>query len=429
MSIVATVLFGVAVLHTFFVKRFSKWANRFPQGSWQKNLLRLLGEVEIVFGLWAAVYVLILGFATSFAEAIKYLASRSYTEPLFVFVIIVSCATSPVLGLATKLMEALASAFARVLTVFGMRVENASRDLILFAVITTIGPLLGSLITEPAAMAVCALMLLDRFYTRTDSLRFKYAMTGLLFVNISIGGTLTSFAAPPVLMVAKTWNWDSMYMLTTFGWKAVLACFVSTGLTAWIYRKELMSLRPMEPTSKKIAVPMWLTILHLVLITLIVLTAHRAAVFIGVFLVFLGAAAITEKYQDKLRLKEGLLVAFFLLGLVVLGGPQEWWIAGLLEKFQGFLLFAGAAGLTAVTDNAALTYLGSLVTGLSDESKYALVAGAVTGGGLTVIANAPNPAGVGILNASFGESGMSPIGLLKASLLPTAVAAASFWLL
>ena len=56
-------------------------------------------------------------------------------------------------------------------------------------------------------------------------------------------------------------------------------------------------------------------------------------------------------------------------------------------------LFFGAAALTAITDNAALTYLGSLVEDISDQSKYSLVAGAVAGGGLTVIANAPNPAG------------------------------------
>jgi hypothetical protein len=58
-------------------------------------------------------------------------------------------------------------------------------------------------------------------------------------------------------------------------------------------------------------------------------------------------------------------------------------------------MYFGATALTAITDNAALTYLGSLVEGVSDQLKYALVAGAVSGGGLTVIANAPNPAGAG----------------------------------
>ena len=67
--------------------------------------------------------------------------------------------------------------------------------------------------------------------------------------------------------------------------------------------------------------------------------------------------------------------------------------------------------------------------GISDDLKYALVAGAVTGGGLTVIANAPNPAGVGILQSAkaFGCEGISPLGLLLGALLPTAVAVVFFW--
>jgi Na+/H+ antiporter NhaD/arsenite permease-like protein len=85
--------------------------------------------------------------------------------------------------------------------------------------------------------------------------------------------------------------------------------------------------------------------------------------------------------------------------------------------------------LTAITDNAALTYLGSLVPGLSDEFKVALVAGAVTGGGLTVIANAPNPAGVAILRNRFTDDTVHPLGLLAGAALPTLVAAAAFRLL
>jgi Na+/H+ antiporter NhaD/arsenite permease-like protein len=92
-------------------------------------------------------------------------------------------------------------------------------------------------------------------------------------------------------------------------------------------------------------------------------------------------------------------------------------------------VFFGAMGLTAITDNAALTYLGSLVEGLSDGFKYALVAGAVAGGGLTIIANAPNPAGIAILGKHFHEQSVSPLHLLLAALPPTAVAAAAFFLL
>ncbi len=429
MTIVATVLFGLAVLHTFMVAQFARIASRYPEGSLKENFFHLLSEVEIVFGFWAGVYVLILALTTSPVEAVRYVESRNYTEPLFVFVIMAVCGTRPILNLTAQLMDALTGAIAHTLKMLGQKVSAPHRDVISFAVIMAVGPLLGSFITEPAAMTVCAIMLLERFYSRTESTPLKYGMTGLLFVNISIGGTLTSFAAPPVLMVANVWNWDSLFMMKNFGWKAAIGCILSTVVTAVIYRTELLSLKVKTKTVTKTTVPLWLSLIHLVFVALIVLSAHHVAMFVGLFLFFLGVASITKEYQDELRLKEGLLVAFFLGGLVVLGGPQGWWIAPLLEKFQGFVLFAGAAGLTAVTDNAALTYLGSLVTGLSDESKYALVAGAVAGGGLTVIANAPNPAGVGILKDSFGASGMSPLGLLKAALLPTAIAAACFWLL
>jgi len=89
-------------------------------------------------------------------------------------------------------------------------------------------------------------------------------------------------------------------------------------------------------------------------------------------------------------------------------------------------VFFGATALTAITDNAALTYLGSLVPGLSDAFKVALVAGAVTGGGLTVIANAPNPAGVAILRSRFDQHTIHPLGLLLGALPPTLVAMLAF---
>ena len=62
---------------------------------------------------------------------------------------------------------------------------------------------------------------------------------------------------------------------------------------------------------------------------------------------------------------------------------------------------------------------------LSDPLKYAVVEGAVVGGGLTVIANAPNPAGQALLRRFFGGA-MSPLGLMGGALLPTIIAALAF---
>jgi Na+/H+ antiporter NhaD/arsenite permease-like protein len=176
-------------------------------------------------------------------------------------------------------------------------------------------------------------------------------------------------------------------------------------------------------------VPPALVLLHLVFLAGVVVFAHHAAVFMGLFLFFLGAAQAYERHQDRLILREGLMVAFFLAGLVVLGGRQQWWLQAALMSMSSQAVYYGATALTAITDNAALTYLGSLVQGLTDDFKYALVTGAVTGGGLTVIANAPNPAGMAILRGYFAGAAVSPLGLFLGALAPTVVAILAFRLL
>ncbi len=293
----------------------------------------------------------------------------------------------------------------------------------------TLGPLLGSLITEPAAMTLLSLVLKRRYFDRGISTRLAYATLGLLFVNVSIGGTLTHFAAPPVLMVAAKWHWDSLFMLTHFGWRSAASCALSTIVITLIFRKELARVPVDRDTSS--AVPAWLTAVHVIFLGMVIAFAHHPDVFFGVFVLFLGVVTATPEYQDSLKLREGLLVGFFLAGLVTLGSLQAYWLKPLIQSLSGGTLFYGAAGLTALTDNAALTYLGSMVEGLSDELKYALVAGAVTGGGLTVIANAPNPAGIGILQDAkvFQGEGISPLGLFLGALMPTGIAILFFWLL
>lgn len=295
----------------------------------------------------------------------------------------------------------------------------------------TVGPLLGSFITEPAAMTVTALILLDGFFKEGASQKFKYTSLGLLFVAVSIGGTLTPCAAPPVLMVAGQWGWDLSFMLTHFGWKAAVSVFVAAIGVATFFKKEIISLRSdfaheAEEDLKKI--PAWVTIIHLAFLVVIVMTHRHIPVFSGLFLLFIGLYSITREYQAELRLREGLLVAFFLAGIIVLGEPQKWWLEPTLSGLGSFELFMGSIGLTAITDNAALAYLGSQIQGLAEESRYSLIAGSVVGGGLTVIANAPNPVGYGLLNSSFGEDGIKPLYLALAALPFTALAAIVFWL-
>jgi Na+/H+ antiporter NhaD/arsenite permease-like protein len=417
LNTLATTLFVVAILHTFLVKQFQHLAKRFPEGSAGENLFHLLGEVEVVFGLWAAVMFTCFALKLGLHPTIEYLEKRDFTEPAFVFVIMTVCATRPILVLANGLIN-----------LFSRLIPLPRAHAFYFSCLT-IGPFLGSLITEPAAMTVTALVLLDRFYKKGLSTRLKYATLGLLFVNVSIGGVFTPYAAPPVLMVAGKWGWDLHHMLWHFGWKSGLSLILSTGLVLFRYRKEFSKLQWAETAKQKsLRIPVWIFLIHVLFLAGIILAAHHMVIFIALFLFFLGLVTVTREYQTTVKLREGLLVGFFLAGLVVLGAPQKWWLEILLAKLDTLALYLGAVGLTAITDNAALTFLGSQVESLTDASKYALVAGAVVGGGLTVIANAPNPAGYGILNSSFGSEGISPGRLFMGALMPTIIAALCFWL-
>ena len=408
-QLVAAAIFGLALLHTFSTKYFEHLAHTRPThaGVWH-----LLAEVEIVFGFWAMIMMIVMAFMVGKSEALQYLDGRNFTEPLFVFAIMVVAGSKPVLQAASVAVQTI------------VRLIPLPRSMAFCFTALAVVPLLGSFITEPAAMTLAALLMKDAIFKRASK-TLKYAALGALFVNISIGGTLTPYAAPPVLMVAKAWGFDLAYMLTHIGWKAAVAVFINAAGLTLLFAREL---KAMEYSGKSpyTGVPLWMVVLHLLFLLAIVVFAHHPAAFIAVFLLFLGIATAYPAFQDRLILREGLLVGFFLGGLVVLGGMQQWWLQPLLLMMDETQVYFGATALTAITDNAALTYLGSLVEGLSPEFKYALVTGAVTGGGLTIIANAPNPAGASILKSTFDEGAIAAHGLFAGALGPTLVAILCF---
>ncbi|RJF97839.1 putative Na+/H+ antiporter [Noviherbaspirillum saxi] len=410
---VAAVLFALALVHTFAAKSFERMADRSPKHA---GLFHLLGEIEVVFGLWAFILLVCIALLQGGKQAIEYAESRQYTEPLFVFVIMVVAASRPVLEAVKSLISMLAR-LAPIRTV-------VAQTWLCMALV----PLIGSLITEPAAMTLAALMLAPVVFRQGVPEWIKYGALGVLFVNVSIGGTLTSFAAPPVLMVAAKWNWDSAFMAATFGWKACAAVLINATAVTFLLGKHLAETNTASAEESEATVPRLVSVIHLLFLAAVVVFAHHPVIFLGVFLFFLGFTQAYSQYQSPLILKEGLLVGFFLAGLVVLGGMQQWWLQPIVSSLEPTAMFFGAIALTAITDNAALTYLGSLIEGLSDQAKYMLVSGAVVGGGLTVIANAPNPAGVALLRNGFNDESIGVGGLLLGALLPTTVAAFFFFL-
>jgi len=410
----AVVIFAAALVHTFAAKLLERLSHRFPTHA---GLFHLLGEVEVVFGFWAIVLVLAMAIASGGRNALEYAESRQYTEPLFVFVVMVIAASRPILQAVLFSVDAIAK-------LLPVRTEAATAWLGLAVV-----PLLGSLVTEPAAMTIAALMLAPQIFRDGIPEKLKYLALGVLFVNVSIGGTLTSYAAPPVLMVASAWHWDSGHMLAAFGWKAAIAVLMNASLATWMLRRHLRPTDKADQQQPNGRAPLAVIGVHLFFLAGVVLLAHHPVAFLGLFLMFLGFAQAYERHQNPLIIKEALLVGFFLAGLVVLGGMQQWWLQPIVTSLPPKALFFGAVGLTAITDNAALTYLGSLISGISEEAKYMLVAGAVAGGGLTVIANAPNPAGVALLKRGFSDESIGAGGLILGALAPTAVAVLAFLLL
>ena len=484
-NLVATLIFFCAIVHTFLSSKFltlaHKWENeheeKIRQGKADKysvhhgaELFHFFGEVEVVFGLWAAALVIAIIFFFDWNTTVNYISHHvNFGEPMFVVAIMILAATRPILKLAEMIMQKIAALLGGSLTAW-------------WFTILTLGPTLGSFITEPAAMTISALLLSSKFYSLQPSTKFKYATLGLLFVNISVGGTLTNFAAPPVLMVAGPWGWDTLFMVTHFGWKELCGILLSNSIYYFFFRREFAAMqhafaveeikhriqtemikrkeleaefekigplvleelkfeetvgrktneiiesvksrleasylprlqqRGFEPELVKEAfekrfeeiklkklreyipgflpatkrpvfadpdwdqrddpVPAWVIIGHVLFMGWTIFNAHHPQLFIPGLLFFLGFAQVTIPFQNRIDLKAPLLVGFFLGGLVIHGGVQGWWIEPVLGSLSKIPLMLSATILTAFNDNAAITYLSTLVPGFDDSLKYAVV--------------------------------------------------------
>lgn len=416
-ELLGTIFFGTALLHTFTVSYFAKLSHKFAKGSAPEAFFHLLSEVEVVFGFWAFIFLTVWSMVEGLRPVIEYQQSLNMTEPLFIFCIMIISSTRPVIALARQIILWISDKLGVVLKMEKVQLQ--------FLVLLTVGPLLGSLITEPAAITITALLLYRMIDKEKINTAFLYAIIGLLFVNISVGGALTHFAAPPILVVARTWGWTLSDVFINLGEAAVFSVLINTITVGYFYREQVKTaLRPIE--SNQAPMPFWVIAVHLLFMAAVVGTAHYPQVFMGLFLIFMGVVSVTNNYQDQLKFREAFLVGFFLSGLIVFGAFQRWWLEPLLTSMSQYVLYIGAIGLTAITDNAALTFLGSQVGGLSDLSKWALVGGALVGGGLTILANAPNPAGFSILSSKFPDGSLNALKLVKAAAWPTFVALVCF---
>ena len=433
--LVGTLVFFAAVAHAFLCPSIARAAHAAEkQGGLKGAALHLLGEVEAVFGLWAIVLFVLMvcwpgkgwTFAARYVETGEYVATATvgpskFIEPLFVFVIMVIAASKPVMALAAGLLGSIG------------RILGGSATAHWFVVLT-LAPLMGSLITEPAAMTIGAMLLSAQFYRLKPSESLRYATLALLFVNVSVGGALTHFAAPPVVMVAAKWGWGLKEVFAHFGIAALVSILLSNLTYLIWFRRELAALKgAAEQGADEPSMPPWVVVFHLTCMvwTVLMLTEHRPVLMLGGFLIFLAFTTATSRWQPVPGLRSPALVGFFLAGLVVLGGVQGWWISPVLGRMGEGALLAVSTFLTAFNDNAAVTYLASQVPAFSvagpeaEALRHAVLAGALAGGGLTVIANAPNPAGQSILSPWFAE-GVSAWKLLLWALVPTLLSLVCF---
>ncbi|MGB3367448.1 MAG: putative Na+/H+ antiporter [Acidaminobacteraceae bacterium] len=534
-NLYATIIFILAIIHTMMIGFFKNLSHKArdkykilienglvdkDSTSIKAGIYHILSEIEVVFGIWTIALGLIITIFYDWNTFTSYINGLHYNEPLFIIVIMTIASSRPIL----KFFELAMWKFVKL---FGGTLE------VWWLTILIIGPLLGSLITEPAAMTISAYILAEKFYRIEPSKKLKYATLALLFVNISIGGSLTNFAAPPILLVAEPWDWSISFMFLTFGWKAIVAILLSTTTYFLLLKKDfedmheafenykykkyiqhrfiskkelndsfdelsllvsrntkffselnaygsilkerikdlaienlsneeivkldienaidekyesiqLLELQRIVPgllpeehrpkywdlnwDHREDIVPLWVILVHIGFLIWTVANADTPALFLGGFLFYLGFFQVTSFYQNRLDLKPALLVAFFLAGLIIHGTLQSWWISPLIANLPAFGLNITAIVLTAFNDNASITYLSTLVPNLSDKLKYALVSGALTGGGLTVIANAPNPVGQSILKKHF-DKGISSVSLLKFALIPTVITGLIFLIL
>ncbi len=433
--VLALIFFVLAIVHTLFAYKIHDWARHIEARTaphtkdkkWRRGplvqALYFLSEIEIVFAIWAIPLFLAIAFFYNWDVAIEYIDTRDFTEPLFVAVILCLASTKPIVNIAEKAMHWCAKGLGGSLSAW-------------WFTILTLGPLLGSLITEPGAMALSALLLSRQFYQYNPSPNLSYATLALLFVNISVGGTLTNFASPAALVLAHAWDWSNTDMLHHFGWKSAVG-IVLANISYWfLFRQELFLLdvrrravavfREQASRKEESATPRWVTAVHLFFIFIVVAVSHFPAMFLGTFLLFLGFHQATRHHQNSIKLLRPLLVGLFLAGLVIHGGLQGWWVIGILDGLTPLSVMGVAMGLTAFNDNTAISYLATLIPNWGPLFEYAIFTGVIAGGGLTVIANAPNPAGYAILSKHFGD-GIRPIKLFLAALPPTLLLYALFY--
>ena len=420
----STLIFALSIVHVFFTPTIFKAAlalqKKQKHHEWQVTIetLLLLSEIELVFGLW--LIPLFGGYALfySWSESLGYLTSRDYTEALYMVVIVLIVSASPLITFGEKVLEKIA------------RLGKDSPTS-WWWVILCLGPLSSMLLKEPGAMALLAVLLGRKFYHFRPSNAFKYVTLALLFLNVALSGLLSSFSSRSLYLLTSKRELSTYYMLRTFGWKALLGILLITSVAYLVFRKEFRKFPGRVPAlerGERKKVPLWVTLGHLLFAASVAYVGNQGPLLVLLGLCFLGFYKITAIYQHTHVIKQAFFVGFFFAALLILGELQGWWIREIFPHLEALGTEVATLILSAFIDNAVVIYLVPDIFSLTDPRFYAAVVGSIAAGGLTVIANVPNPIGYTLLSPYFKRK-ISGIGLFTAALIPTLLIFLLFWAL
>lgn len=428
-------IFIFATIHTFIAHRFPALANKYEVGirpyasgshldentsthrGFYAELFDFLGEVEVVFGIWCIPLFAAITFFYGWEAVLDYINRENYKESLFIVVVMAIASTVPCIRFAEYL-------FGKISNLGG------GTPLAWWVSVLTVGPFLGSLIKESVVMTVSAVILGKHFFSYRPPIRLAYATLALLFVNISMAGTLTNFGSTSVSMVAKPWGWDSRFMLMTFGWKALLGILIGNSLYFFYFRsdfKNMLAFKNLqnEPEAKT-QVPLWISVVHVAFLAWLILNSENSLIALGSFVLFLGFYQATAAHQSYLSLRTPIMVGFFIASLIVHGGLQAWWIEPIVESLNESSAMLTTMFISAFANNTTINYLMTHIPKISDSMKVALFTGTLLGGGLTIMANGPNIVGYSLLSKYF--SGQLKFGtLFVMALIPTLILFVVFW--
>lgn len=433
LQIFFSIIFVCAIIHTFLTSTFyslhEKYKKKTSKDLEKRKRYRLLSEVyyflsevELVFGFWIVPLIVGLLFTSEIDQTILYLRTRDYTYAIYMTVVVVFASTRPVVIFAEKVLEYISR----------LGGNNAKSW---WWTILTVGPILDIILKEPGAMTISSILLAKTCFPFIKDTKFRYATLALLFINISLCGLLAPYTSRSLFLVATQENWNTGYTIVRFGWKAIMILLINNSLYYYFFKKHFAkdssSIAVLLAKEQKESPPLWLTMIHLLFLAGIVLSSEYPPIFLGIFFLFLGVHKATSHYQGReqgpLNLKPAIFVGFFFASLLIHGELQSWWAVRFLQNIgfaQGLLI---STLLSSVVDNAVVLYFLDQIKPLSEAALYAIVVGALSSGGLTLMANAPNLIGYSNLRVFFGGK-ISLVALFLAALPLTLISLFVFWL-